>query len=347
MKFSFSTLPREAAGDFLMTAQRAEAAGIDALWIPDDTLLPDPFVLTGAIAAATSRIGIGIGIADPAVRHPLQIARGAAALADLRQDGVILGLGSGSARGRAAVGASEDRPAQTMRSAVLALKALIAGESVTMEAPAFRLDRARLRRLPPHPVEIVVAARDVSMVRLASEVADGVVVEAAATPEAVEGVRTWLAEARPAGAPPAGIVAWNLVLCTDDLPGVHAVLRRNIGRTIADLGEGFAELHGLDPDTVAAIRAAVEQDDRSRLSCLLTAETIDRLVIAGRPEHCAERILELEAAGLDMLAVRPCLEMATWTDFERMVQELWGALSDRRRASRDPLEILAPTGGRT
>lgn len=330
MEFSFSTLPREAAGDFLMTAQRAEAAGINALWVPDDTQTPDPFVLTGAIAAATSRIGIGIGIADPAVRHPLQIARGVAALADLRQDGVILGLGAGSGRGRSAIGASDHCPAETMRSAVLAIKALIAGESVTIDAPAFRLERARLRRLPPHPVEIVVAAQDEDGVRLASEVADGVVVEGAVTPGAVARLRALLDEARPAGIPPARIVAWNLVLCTDDMSSVYGSLRRNIGRTIADLGEGFADLHGLDPDVVKAVRKAVDEDDRARLSDLLSPAVVDRLVIAGRPEVCAERILDLEEAGLDMLAVRPCLDMATWLDFDRMVQELWAALSARR-----------------
>jgi alkanesulfonate monooxygenase SsuD/methylene tetrahydromethanopterin reductase-like flavin-dependent oxidoreductase (luciferase family) len=332
MQFSFSTLPREAAGDFLMAAQRAEAAGIDALWIADETLTPDPFVLTGAIAAATSRIGIGIGIADPAVRHPLHIARGAAALADLRQDGIIVGLGSGSERARSAIGVSDSDAAQTMRGAVLAIRGLLAGETVTVDAPAFRLDRARLRRLPPHPVEIVVAAQDADMVRLASQVADGVVVEGAVTADAIAGIRALVGETRPAEAPPARIVAWNLVLCTDDLHAVHGSLRRNIGRTISELGDGFADLHGLDPDLVHAVRVAVGQDDRQRLSDLLTVAVLDRLVIAGGPEHCAERILDLEAAGLDMLAVRPCLDMASWLDFDRMVHELWGALSERRLA---------------
>lgn len=332
MRFSFSTLPREAAGDFLMMAQRAEAAGIDALWIPDDALTPDPFVLTGAIAAATSRIGIGIGVADPAVRNPLHIARGAAALADLRQDGVVVGLGSGSSRARSAIGASDVDPARTMRSAVLAIKALAAGETVSMDAPAFSLDRARLRRLPPHPVDVLVAAGDTDMLRLAGDVADGVIVNGAATPDAIAGIRTRLADGRPAGAPPARIVAWTLVVCTDDPRTAYASLRRNIGRTIADLSDGFAGLHGLDPELVGAIRSAVEADDQARMAALLTEAVIDRVVIVGEPQGCAERILHLEAAGLDMLAVRPCLDMAAWLDFDQMVHVLWQALSDRRRA---------------
>ncbi|MGX1308938.1 5,10-methylenetetrahydromethanopterin reductase [Amorphus suaedae] len=334
MQFSFSTLPREAAGDFLMMAQRAEAAGIDRLWIPDGAQTPEPFVLTGAIAAATSCIGIGIGVADPAVRHPLQIARSAAALADLRQDGIMVGLGSGSARARSAIGASHDDPALTMRSAVLAIKALVAGETVSMEAPTFRLDRARLRRLPPHPVELFVTARDTDTIRLAGEVADGVIVDGAATADAISAIRALIGEARPAGAPRPRIVAWNLVICADDTPAVYASLRRNLGRTIADLSDDFAALHGLDPELVAAVRVAVAAEDRARLADLLTEAVINRLVIVGGPEDCAARLLALEAAGLDMLAVRPCLDMAAWLDFDDMVHRIWGTLSARRGARR-------------
>lgn len=332
MQFTFSTLPREAAGDFLMMAQRAEAAGIDALWIPDDAQTPDPFVLTGAIAAATSRIGIGIGVADPAVRHPMDIARGAAALADLRQDGIMVGLGSGSSRARAAIGAVDIDPARTMRSAVLAIKGLVAGETVTIEAPTFRLDRARLHRLPPHPVDIVVDARDGDMIRLAGEVADGVIVNGAVTPEAIAGIRARVAEARPANAPQARIVAWNLVMCTDDPGAAYTSLRRNIGRTVADLGAELAALHGLDPELVRAVGSAVETGDRARLSDLLTDAVLDRLVIVGGPEDCARRILDLEAAGLDMIAVRPCPDLAARLDFDHMVHVLWREFSGRRRA---------------
>ncbi len=92
---------------------------------------------------------------------------------------------------------------------------------------------AHLEPLPPHPVEIVVAAQDADMVRLASQVADGVVVEGAVTADAIAGIRALVGETRPAEAPPARIVAWNLVLCTDDLHAVHGSLRRNIGRTIS------------------------------------------------------------------------------------------------------------------
>ena len=88
MQFTFCLIPNmtvQQAGDAVL---RAQEWGCDRVWILDEAFMRDPYVLLGSIASRTDRIGLGVGIANPYTRHPMQLTRAVCTAADLRQERV-------------------------------------------------------------------------------------------------------------------------------------------------------------------------------------------------------------------------------------------------------------------
>ena len=61
-------------------AVRAEQLGFSEVWLPESGHGRGLFTVAASVAAATRRVGIGIGIVNPFWRHPSLIAMEAAAL---------------------------------------------------------------------------------------------------------------------------------------------------------------------------------------------------------------------------------------------------------------------------
>lgn len=88
--------PDHAVADTVAFARAVEEAGFGGLWIADSQhLFRDCVVSTTAVALATARIPLGIGVTNPVLRHPSVLAGGAASLDELVPGRLTLGLGSG------------------------------------------------------------------------------------------------------------------------------------------------------------------------------------------------------------------------------------------------------------
>jgi probable F420-dependent oxidoreductase len=80
-------------------ARKIEALGYDTLSFPDhltDRIAPMPALVSAA--AATSRLRIGTQVLNNDLRHPVLVAREAAAVDLLSEGRLQLGLGAGSIR---------------------------------------------------------------------------------------------------------------------------------------------------------------------------------------------------------------------------------------------------------
>jgi probable F420-dependent oxidoreductase len=87
---NFDRLPAAQVVDF---ARSAEARGYDCLWT-QETAGRDPFALLGHLAALTTRIGLGVGIAVIYGRDPVAMRGGASTVHELSGGRMILGLGA-------------------------------------------------------------------------------------------------------------------------------------------------------------------------------------------------------------------------------------------------------------
>ena len=144
-------------------ASVAEEAGFESLWTvehvvvpagyqstypydpsgkmpaPDDTPLPDPFVWLAFVAAATSRIKLGTGIAILPQRNPLIAAKEVATLDRLSGGRVLLGVGAGWLKEEfEALGVPFEHRGRRLDEHIGAMRALWAGEEASYKGELVR-----------------------------------------------------------------------------------------------------------------------------------------------------------------------------------------------------------------
>ena len=157
-------------------AQLAESLHYRSLWTVEATGT-DAFTLLATVATASPGMGLGTGIVPIQLRTPPLAAMSAATLQALSPDAdVWLGLGvSAPAILRQHGMPAADRPLAMMREYVALMRECLSGESVTFEGDFWQVKRFRLGvRLGERRPKIVMAALNPRMLRLAGEVADGV-----------------------------------------------------------------------------------------------------------------------------------------------------------------------------
>lgn len=105
MKIDLQMSPAMGTWDQLRDAVvAAEAAGFDTTWVFDHFMgemisggsMLEPFALLGALAASTTRIGLGSLVLNIVNRHPGVIASGSATIQALSAGRFVLGLGAGA-----------------------------------------------------------------------------------------------------------------------------------------------------------------------------------------------------------------------------------------------------------
>ncbi len=300
-------------------AGEARQFGFESLWTPAGGV-PDSFHVCAAWLRDTSlRTGIAV---VPAARMwtPLGLAAQAATLAQLSSGRFVLGLGTGGyGPGFWASVGLPNRPIAVMREYVTEVRALLAGETVTVgEAgpaggtpgwpPSASLGVADL---PPAPVYL--AALGPQMLRLAGETADGALLNWA-TPEHIAVSRTRIAEgiARAGRDPGAVPVTMYIRVCIDD---DVAAARRALGAQVLGYALGhpgipqdagyrglFAQM-GFD-EVLRELEA--RRDQGAPLSELLDAIPDQMLQAVGYygPAAAAPAAFARLSAGLDEAIVR-------------------------------------------
>jgi alkanesulfonate monooxygenase SsuD/methylene tetrahydromethanopterin reductase-like flavin-dependent oxidoreductase (luciferase family) len=83
----------------LRFATRAEAAGIDSLWVGDHVAfhvpIPDALSVLAFLAAATERVTLGTAVYLLPLRHPVHAAKAAATIDRLSNGRLVFGVGVG------------------------------------------------------------------------------------------------------------------------------------------------------------------------------------------------------------------------------------------------------------
>jgi len=173
--------------DLVRNAARAEQAGFDfaaisdhfSPWLDEQGHSPLAWSVLGALANATSRIGLMTSVTCPIMRyHPAIIAQGAATLALLSGNRFTLGLGAGERLNEHVIG--EGWPGRGERHERLSeaaeiIQGLLAGELTNYRGNYFDLDHARLYDRPETKPDVVIAAGGPEAARLAGRKGDGLI----------------------------------------------------------------------------------------------------------------------------------------------------------------------------
>jgi probable F420-dependent oxidoreductase len=284
----------------LETAELADRLGYRELWVGEMATF-DAFALAAAIGARTEQIALTVGPLAVGVRDPMAIAMGIASVAALCDRPVHAAIGASSPvvvggwHGR-----SWARTATHLREAAAALRPLLAGERTDYEGELVRTHGYRLRLSPPR-TSLTVAAFGEGAIRVASAVADRMVINLC-TPAAAASLHERLGRfATEAGRRPPPLAAW-VPACVDPTEEGLAQLSRGAVAYLAapGYGEMFAEA-GFE-QLVARARAGAPPRD-------LLAETPPELCraigLVGSEAEVLAGAAEYRAAGVDELAIVP------------------------------------------
>ncbi|MET0240972.1 MAG: TIGR03557 family F420-dependent LLM class oxidoreductase [Sphingobium sp.] len=187
VKFGYKLMTEEHGPAALIdNAILAEKAGFDFLsisdhfhpWLEAQGHAPFAWSVLGAIAHATSRIGIATGLTCPILRyHPVVIAQAAATIAVLSEDRFTLAVGAGERLNEHVTGVRwpsiPERHAM-LGEAIAIFRTLWQGGAHSWRGEHFVLDHGQLYDLPKRPIPLVVGVSGPASVRLAAEHADGI-----------------------------------------------------------------------------------------------------------------------------------------------------------------------------
>jgi 5,10-methylenetetrahydromethanopterin reductase len=149
-------------------AKAAETNGLSSVWFAENPLERGTLPSIAACAAATRRIELGIGVWNPYLRHPAQIAMDVSALDELSAGRVTLGIGSGLAAPIQRLGIDNTRPLGALKDCFATVRALLRGETVDGGVKLSYSARA--------DIPLLMAARGEQALRLCSRIADGLIV---------------------------------------------------------------------------------------------------------------------------------------------------------------------------
>lgn len=156
-------------------AALAESLGYESVWATH-TVTREPLQVLAAYAARTERIGLGTGIVPLISRHPIVTAMEAATLDEASGGRLTLGIGiSHRSLVEGWYGSTFDKPLGRMREYATIVRTLLDEGTVHHEGEHYTARFSFLGYQPRKGIRVVFAALAPGMLRLAAELADGVV----------------------------------------------------------------------------------------------------------------------------------------------------------------------------
>lgn len=305
----------------LDAARLADRLGYDSVWVAEANAT-DGTAMLGALSQAAPHLGLGTGVLALQLRTPPLHAMAAATLQQLAGDRPVhlgVGISSPAVAGQWHGAGYGDRPLARVREFLTLVRECLSGETVTFEGDFYTVKRFRLGvRLGDRRPQLVVAALNAGMLRLAGELADAVLLNylpAALVPWCVERVREG-GDAR--------IYAYVHCAVTDRDRYADVARRDLFSYAVVDAYARQFARAGFAAD-VAAMQERWSARDREGAVAAIGDAWVDAIQIMGDADDVRSRVDAYAAAGVDL----PIVFALPWGE-------------DRAATVRETLEALAP-----
>lgn len=162
----------------LTLAKSAEQAGLEELWLWEDCFLNGGIATASAVLASTDRLRLGVGLLPVPLRNVALAAMETSSLLRMFPGRATVAIGHGVQSWMAQVNARAISPLTLLREYADAFRALLAGETVSVDGRYVRLEDVALA-WPPERVApaLLVGAAGPKTLALAGEVADGILLD--------------------------------------------------------------------------------------------------------------------------------------------------------------------------
>ncbi len=309
--------------------KEAETLGYNSLWIAEVSG-PDAFVSLTAVALHTSSAELAHGVVPIQIRTPGAMAMGYLTINELSGGRVIAGLGVSSPiiveRWH---GASYRKPVTAMRECVTIMRQLFtegrskfAGEIYKCD---FRLSMARTAKRPP---KIYLGTLNAPMLRLAGELADGVLMNyspPAAIPAMVAEIHKG---AEKAGRNPAAIdigIYARMCITPDEDRAVHAFKRELASYAFVDSYNKMFARYGM-AEEFAEVRKLWTAGQRDVAPDAISDASARKIALFGNAQAGRDFVASFRAAGVTHPVVFPIGPASTHArDYPATMRAIAGA----------------------
>ncbi|HVX18907.1 MAG TPA: TIGR03857 family LLM class F420-dependent oxidoreductase [Acidimicrobiales bacterium] len=305
----------ESPAELLDEVPAGEALGLGSAFISERFNIKEALTLSGAVGAASHRLGIATAATNHNTRHPLVTASMATTMHRLTGGRFTLGLGRGIAPLFDAYGLPPITTAQ-VEDFVGILRRLFQGELVLgHDGPAGKYPVLHLDASFDEDIPIGFVAFGPNSLSLAGRCMDMVVLHTFFTDETTARcVQTVRDAAEAAGRDPASVRIWSCYAVVHDGLPYDLRLKKTVGRMATYL-QGYGDLlvstNHWDPavlerfradDVVRSVPGAIDaKGDTAALEhigSILPEEWLEPSA-TGSPERCAERVLRQFDLGVD------------------------------------------------
>lgn len=320
--FGVALFPTEPAHETVALGKLAEKLGFDGVWVGDSHIIwREMYVVLGAIASQTKKIGLGSGVTHPQVRHLTVTASGFATLCELAPGRMKIGIGIG-ASGPRNLG-MKPVSLSTLEQSVENLRRLFKGEAVQMDGKAIRLMFTAPREMP-----IYIAANSPRTREFAARIGDGVILGGRRDVVGAEVKRirqTAAAAGRDAGSVP--IVSWIPCSIAKSEKQAREAVKPHVARSaMVTFTKMMRDGQPVDEeDRNATERLNREYDFSHHMgpehSHMVPERWVDLFSVAGTTDQVRKRVEAVIADGVDVVTIVPYGDKeAIMKDFARKVK---------------------------
>jgi len=300
MEFGIELLPNVKFYEIEYYARLSEDHGFKYIWVTDHYNNRNSFVVLSIIARSTREAKIGTGVTNPFHVNPAVIASAIATINEISGGRAVLGIGAGDKFTLERIGVKREKPLKGVREAVQIIRDLLSGKSVSFEGEVFKFNGAKLT-FASGKVPIYIGAQGRKMLKLASEIGDGVIVNAAHPRDvkfALENI-----EAKE---------GFDFAVCSafsidKDRDAAIQNPKTVVAFIVSSCPEEVLNRHGIDHESANAVKNALNEafakGNWKELAEKVTDEMVEAFSISGTPDDIIERIDELRKLGVTQIVV--------------------------------------------
>ena len=336
--FPLHVLNRYSLPELITLAERSRTIlgqyGFTQVWT-NDNLEYRSVLASSAALLARLPLKLGTAITVPYFRNPIDLAAAFATLSELTNGQEIsLGLGPGS-RSILTHHVERLKPMTIMREVAVVLRSLFNGAAILRsEMPALadyfhlKAESYRLRFKAQSPIRLYYGPSLLKsgVLHLIARDFDGVILQTLYGTTAMEETLATLADAREQSIlrePLRKVMLLNASMSRDGAAAIqHA--KRFVSHIVSGWPDKTLGRLGIDPKTIEPVRQAYAQNRGVDYAASITPDAaVKRLIIAGTPEQCGERIGELFSFAARHGFSQVCLGVPAGPDIAEVI-ELWG-----------------------
>lgn len=285
-----------------------ESLGFDQLWLTDSSLHSrNPYVYLTLAARRTTRLVLGTAVTNPVTRHPAVTAVAISSVDAVAGGRAILGIGAGD-RPLLSLGL-KPAPLAQLEASVVAIRGLLAGDTVDIDGNGFALADAHMRVQGRADIPIYMSASGPKTLELAGRVADGVILLGGLHPEGLQ----WAIDHIDRGVHAAGRTARPVVTvfaygAVDENEEEAVAAGRTIAAWFPKTAPVYCEMAGLPGELIDRIRRSYsggEFQEAEAAAALLPLDFVQRMALCGGVGSARAHIRNMFELGVDAITVFP------------------------------------------